>query len=96
VGEAIGERTGKEVRSLVLGHLQRGGGPTTSDRILALRLGAAAVRAIADAEYGVMVAVRGQAIVRVPIADVTGRQKLVPPDSDLLTTARDLGISFGD
>ena len=56
VAHAIGDRTGKEVRSMVLGHLQRGGSPTTYDRLLALRFGAAAVRAIGDQAFGTMVA----------------------------------------
>lgn len=96
VAAAIAERTGKETRSLVLGHLQRGGGPTTQDRLIALRFGAAAVRAIADGNYGTMVAYTPPTISTIPLADVVGRSKLVPLDSDTLQTARDLGISFGD
>jgi 6-phosphofructokinase 1 len=96
VADAIGERTGKETRSLVLGHLQRGGSPSTSDRLLALRFGAAAVRAIADGTFGVMVAIRGDKLLRVPIAEVAGRTKTVPLDSDTIQTARDLGITLGD
>lgn len=96
VAAAIGERTGKETRSLVLGHLQRGGSPTTEDRLIALRFGTAAVRAIADGNFGTMVALTPPTISTVPLADVIGRTKLVPLDSDTLQTARDLGISFGD
>lgn len=96
VAQAIASRTGKEVRSLVLGHLQRGGSPTTYDRLLGLRFGAAAVRAIGDGAFGHMVALRGSDVVRVPIDEVMGRQKLVPLDSDIVTTARDLGIALGD
>ncbi len=96
VAAAIGERTGKETRSLVLGHLQRGGGPTTQDRLIALRFGTAAVRAIAEGNFGTMVALTPPTISTVPLADVIGRTKLVPLDSDTLQTARDLGISFGD
>jgi 6-phosphofructokinase 1 len=96
VAAAIAERTGKETRSLVLGHLQRGGGPTTSDRLIALRFGAAAVRAIAAGELGTMVAYTPPTISTVSLADVIGRVKLVPLDSDTIQTARDLGISFGD
>ena len=96
VARAIHERTGKEVRTLVLGHLQRGGSPTTSDRLLGLRFGAAAVRAIADRAFGVMVGLNGPTITRVPLADVVGRPKNVPLDSDIICTVRDLGISLGD
>ena len=96
VARAIQERTGKEVRTLVLGHLQRGGSPTTYDRLLALRFGAAAVRAIADRCFGVMVGLNGPTISRVPLADVVGRPKNVPLDSDIIATVRDLGISLGD
>jgi len=96
VAASIAERTGKETRSLVLGHLQRGGSPTTFDRLLALRFGAAAVRAIADGRFGTMVAYTPPTISSVPLGDVIGRTKHVPPDSDTIQTARDIGISFGD
>lgn len=96
VARAIQERTGKEVRTLVLGHLQRGGSPTTYDRLLALRFGAAAVRAIADRCFGIMVGLNGPTISRVPLAEVVGRTKNVPLDSDIIATVRDLGISLGD
>ena len=96
VARLIGERTGKETRSLVLGHIQRGGSPTTFDRLLALRFGAAAVRAVADQAFGMMVGWAPPGIVRVPIADVIGRMRGVPLDSDTVQTARDLGISLGD
>jgi phosphofructokinase-like protein len=96
VGHAIVKRTGKEVRTLVLGHLQRGGSPTTFDRLLGLRFGAAAVRAIADKAYGTMVALTPPTVSRVPLKDVVGRIKNVPLDSDTVLTARELGISLGD
>jgi ATP-dependent phosphofructokinase / diphosphate-dependent phosphofructokinase len=95
VARAIQERTGKEVRTLVLGHLQRGGSPTTYDRLLALRFGTAAVRAIADHSFGVMVGLNGPTITRVPLGEVVGRTRHVPLDSDILTTVHDLGISLG-
>ena len=88
--------TGKETRSLVLGHLQRGGGPTTFDRVLALRFGAAAVRLVADGKFGMMVALEPPRIVAVPIAEAIATPRRVPLDSDTITTARDLGTSFGD
>jgi 6-phosphofructokinase 1 len=96
VAQLITERVDKEVRSLVLGHLQRGGSPTTYDRLLGLRFGTAAVQAIADCDFGTMVALRGTGIVRVPLTEAVGRQKRIPLDSDIITTARSLGISLGD
>lgn len=96
VAKAIGERTGKETRSIVLGHIQRGGSPTTFDRLLALRFGAAAVHAVGDGAYGVMVGYAPPDIVRVPFKEVIGRPRPVPLNSDTVRTARDLGISLGD
>ncbi|MBA2628140.1 MAG: ATP-dependent 6-phosphofructokinase [Gemmatimonadales bacterium] len=96
VARAICEATGKETRTMVLGHLQRGGSPTTYDRLLALRFGSAAVRAIADGAFGCMVGLNGPTITRVPIVEVIGRPKYVPLDSDTILTARELGISLGD
>jgi 6-phosphofructokinase 1 len=96
VAVEIGKRTGKETRSLVLGHLQRGGSPTTFDRLLALRFGAAAIRFAAAGERNVMVALRPPEIVPVPIPEVIQRTKRVPLNSDTILTCRDLGISFGD
>ena len=96
VARAIAERTGKETRTLVLGHLQRGGSPTTYDRLLALRFGAAAVRAIAERKFDVMVGLNGPTITTVALADVVGRPKNVPLDSDTIQTARELGIALGD
>ena len=80
----------------MLGHLQRGGSPTTYDRLLALRFGAAAVRAIADRRFGIMVGLKGPAIEQVPLEEVVGRPRNVPLDSDTIATARELGISLGD
>ncbi len=96
VAHAISEMTGKEVRTMVLGHLQRGGSPTTYDRLLALRFGAAAVRAIANNEFGVMVGLNNSTIVTVPLSEVVGKPRNVPLDSDTVQTARELGISLGD
>jgi 6-phosphofructokinase 1 len=96
VARAIQERTGKETRTLVLGHLQRGGSPTTFDRLLGLRFGAAAVRAVAEGEFGVMIGYNPPKITRVSLDEVMGRQKNVPLDSDTVLTARELGISLGD
>ena len=96
VARTIEQLTGKETRTLVLGHLQRGGSPTTYDRLLALRFGAAAVRAIADRAFGTMVGLNGSEITRVPLEQVVGKSKNVPVDCDTIRTARELGISLGD
>ena len=74
----IEEATGIESRSTVLGHIQRGGAPTGSDRVLATRFGIAAVRAAADGEWGSMVALRGTEIERVSFAEALGELKTVP------------------
>lgn len=96
VAQTIERLTGKETRTLVLGHLQRGGSPTTYDRLLALRFGAAAVRAIADGAYGTMVGLNGAEITREPLENVVGKSKNVPIDCDTIRTARELGINLGD
>jgi 6-phosphofructokinase len=96
VAKAIEDRTGKETRSLVLGHLQRGGSPTTFDRLLALRFGSAAVRAIAAEDFGTCIVYTPPTVGRLPLADTIGRPKLVPLDSGIILTARNLGISLGD
>jgi 6-phosphofructokinase 1 len=88
--------TGKECRSVVLGHLLRGGSPSAFDRVVASRFGAAAVRALARGEAGVMVALGDGAIHTVPLSEVVGHTKTVPLDSDTLATARELGICLGD
>jgi phosphofructokinase-like protein len=96
VARTIEHHTGKETRTLVLGHLQRGGSPTTYDRLLALRFGAAAVRAIADGAFGIMVGLNGSDITRIALENVVGRSKNVPLESDTIRTAREMGISLGD
>ena len=96
VAHSIEQLTGKETRTLVLGHLQRGGGPTTFDRLLGLRFGAAAVRLVSEKKFGHMVALRPPTIASIPIAEALAAPKRVPLDSDSIVTARDLGISFGD
>ncbi len=92
----IGQRTGRETRSLVLGHLQRGGPPIADDRLLALRLGAAAVECAAAGEWGRMVAVSAKGVTAVPLREAVESLKMVPTDGDLVRTARALGVSFGD
>ncbi len=96
VGERLAEQSGHETRVIVLGHLQRGGSPTPFDRVLATRYGAAAVRLIDEHQFGHMVALKGQEIVPVPLVHCVGRLKTVPPDGDLVRTAKGMGISFAD
>ena len=92
----IQARTGKECRSLILGHLQRGGMPTGYDRLLATRFGGAAVRAVADERWGCMVALQPPDIVTIPICEALRETKRVDVHHDLARTARETGISFGD
>ena len=96
VADELSELTGRESRVVVLGHLIRGGAPTAHDRLLGLRFGAAAIRALDEGHNGVMVALNPPTVDYVPLASVTSRQKLVPLDCDTMLTARDMGISFGD
>ena len=88
--------TGKETRSVVLGHVQRGGRPSARDRLIALRFGAAAVRVVGRGESAVMVALDPPDIRTVPLEEATSRMKSVPLDGDTICTAREIGICVGD
>ena len=96
IAKAIQARTGKECRSLVLGHLQRGGMPTGYDRLLATRFGGAATEAVANAKWGHMVALQTPHIVAIPLTEALKALKRVDPLHDTVRTARRIGISFGD
>lgn len=96
VAKEISRRTGKDSRSIVLGHLQRGGSPTTFDRLVSMRFGAAAVRMVEAGSFGSMVALDPPEIRAVPLEEVIGNIRNVPLDCDTVRTARDMGISFGD
>ena len=96
VADEISRRTKKETRWIALGHLQRGGNPTTFDRLLALRFGAAAVRAIEHGEFGRTVALRSEEVVTVSLDEAVSRMKGVDLTGDTVATARDMGISLGD
>jgi 6-phosphofructokinase 1 len=96
VAAEIASRTGKETRTVVLGHLQRGGRPTTFDRLIAQRFGAAAVRMIAERRFAVMVALDPPDVHAVPLSSTIKHMKSVPVDSDTVLTAREMGISLGD
>jgi len=96
VASALEPLTGKETRYVVLGHLQRGGAPTSFDRVLATRFGARAVELVLNGTFGHMVAFHPPDIVAVPLDKVVGRTRNVPPDFDVVRTARAIGISLGD
>lgn len=96
VAAEIQARTGLETRTVVLGHLLRGGVPTSMDRLLSLRFGSAAVRALAEGMSDIMVALDPPHVRYVPLARCISRMKTVPLDGDTMMTARDLGVCFGD
>ena len=96
VAAEVGARTNKETRCCVLGHLQRGGAPTTLDRILGTRFGVKAVELIADGKFGNMVSYQNFDVCDVPIADAVHRLRLVPKNDQMVETARAMGICFGD
>lgn len=96
VAKGLQDLTGKDARVVVLGHLLRGGSPTTFDRLAALRFGAAAVRALDEGQSGVMVALAHPNVNYVPLLEVAGRMRGVPLDCEILRTGRDVGICFGD
>jgi 6-phosphofructokinase 1 len=90
------ELTRLESRVTSLGHLQRGGTPSPTDRLLATRLGTACAKLIEKGEYGVMVAVRGDECVPVPLKEVAGKKRVVPRDHPWIEAAKLVGTSFGD
>ena len=90
------KRTGLESRVTILGHVQRGGVPSPTDRLLATRLGTAAANLIAEGQYNIMVGVKGDGVCAVPLEEVAGVRKNVPLDHPLLQTARNLAICLGD
>ena len=96
IAREIQALTSKETRSLVLGHLQRGGQPTGYDRLLATRFGGAAVRAVEEQRWGHMMALQSPHIVAIPLSEALGEPKRVDPGHDTVLTARETGISFGD
>jgi 6-phosphofructokinase 1 len=96
VADELTRITGKEARTVVLGHLVRGGTPTATDRLLGSRFGAAAVRALDEGMNGVMVALNEPHVEYVDLADAVGVLRTVPADCDTLLAGRELGICFGD
>jgi 6-phosphofructokinase 1 len=95
VSSELGKMLAMESRVTVLGHLQRGGSPTTRDRYLATLFGMKAVDLIAEGKFGYMVCLRNNRIESVPIADAIGQQKLVDPQGEDVGVAEKLGICLG-
>jgi 6-phosphofructokinase 1 len=95
VGRVIEERMGVECRVTVLGHVQRGGSPTTRDRYLGTRFGVGAVDMIEAGHFGRMVALRSEKIATVPFTEVIGRPKLVDPEGEEVRATEAVGVSFG-
>jgi ATP-dependent phosphofructokinase / diphosphate-dependent phosphofructokinase len=96
VASELERLTGKEVRTMVLGHLLRGGTPTSLDRMLGVRFGTAAVRGLEEGHRGVMVALQPPVVNYVPLVSAVKKMRTVPLDCDTILAARDLGICFGD
>jgi 6-phosphofructokinase 1 len=96
LAEALDKRLTQEVRVTVLGHQQRGGSPTHFDRVLGTRFGVAAVELMASGGFGRMVSLRGLEIASCDLEEAVHQLRNVPPDGQLVQSARDLGICFGD
>lgn len=96
IGKEIEEKTGREIRITVPGHMQRGGSPCPYDRVISTRLGAAAAQLIVKEQYGYMVGLQNQDIVPVPLEEVAGKLKMVDPESSIIREAKAVGINFGD
>jgi 6-phosphofructokinase 1 len=95
VAQEISKQANVETRATVLGHLQRGGSPTSFDRILGTQFGVAGVNLVAQEKFGWMVCLKGGEISSIPIEDAVGKLKTVPPDGQLVEAAEKLGISLG-
>ena len=96
VAAALEQLTGKDTRTVVVGHLQRGGSHTAFDCVLATRFGGKAVELLIGGEQDKMVAFHPPDIAAVPLEEVVGKARLVPPDFDVVKTARSIGVGFGD
>ena len=96
IADELKELTGQEIRVTIPGHYQRGGAPCPADRVLTSRFGVAAAQLILQKKFGYMVALQDNHIVPVPLTEVAGKLKTVPPDGELVKQARALGLSMGD
>ncbi len=88
--------TGMESRCTVLGHVQRGGTPTAFDRVLSTRYGVAAAQSVLAGNFGIMVSLQKNRIIRVPLAEIAGKASNITPDDELLLAGRAIGVCFGD
>ncbi len=96
VADDIAKVTGHDVRVTVPGHIQRGGSPSAYDRVLSTMFGTKAAELIKEGKYGYMVGMKNNEVVPVPLAEVAGRLKCVPADSQIIASAKSIGISFGN
>lgn len=96
IGDELEKLIGVETRVTVLGHLQRGGRPNAFDRVLSTRYGVAAVEFLTKENFGVMVALQGNEIKAVSLEEAVGKLKTVPPDGELVSIAKSVGVGFGD
>jgi 6-phosphofructokinase 1 len=96
IGKRIEEKTGQEIRVTIPGHTQRGGSPCPYDRVLSTRFGSEAAVMIMQGDFGKMVGIKNNEIVRIPLEDVAGKLKMVEPDASIIKEAKAVGISFGD
>ncbi len=96
ISEMIEDETGLEARQTILGYIQRGGSPSPMDRLLATRYGASAVEMISKGEFGVMVALKDNKIVGVPLGDVANKLRTVPPNHPMVINSRRMDVCFGD
>ena len=96
IADQIYKELGNEVRVTVPGHTQRGGSPNAYDRVLASRLGSFAAQLILEEQYGFMVALREGKLVAVPLEEVSGKLKTVPPEHEMIAQAKEIGICFGN
>ncbi|MDA2978963.1 MAG: ATP-dependent 6-phosphofructokinase [Actinomycetota bacterium] len=96
IAKELEESTGLDSRVTILGHVQRGGSPSPMDRVLATKLGTAAIEAIQAGETGVMIASRGEGVATIPVSEVANRTHLVPADHPWIEAARALGVCMGD
>jgi len=96
VAQQLREMVGVEARAVVPGHIQRGGSPNAYDRVLSTQFGVHAAELIRDGVFGVTVALKGNEITHNKLSEIAGVPKLVPEDDTMITTGRNMGISFGD
>ena len=96
IAKEIEDATGRETRVTVPGHFQRGGSPDAYDRVLSTRFGVAAAQLVIEKDYGKMVALVNNRVAAVPLEEIAGKLKAVPMDSEVVETARKIGISFGE